>query len=60
VQRLQKQKLYDHQKPEEASGPAGDKQVLQYVPQAYGAQGSEVNLAPLAEFTLRADFWPEG
>jgi len=37
VQRLQEPELYDNEKPEEASGPAGDVEVLQYLPEAYGA-----------------------
>ncbi len=43
VQRLQKPELHHHQEPEEASGPAGDAEVLQHVPEAYRAQRSEVS-----------------
>jgi hypothetical protein len=44
VQRLQKPELHDHEEPEEAYRPARDEQVLQGVPQAHAAQGSEVRI----------------
>jgi hypothetical protein len=44
VQRLQKPELHDHQEPEEAFRPAGDEEVLQVVPEAHRAQGSEIDL----------------
>jgi elongation factor Tu len=37
VQRLQKPELHDHQEPEEASDRLETSEVLQYVPEAYGA-----------------------
>jgi hypothetical protein len=42
VRRLQKPQLHDDEKQEEAHRAVGDEEVLQYVPQANGAQGSEV------------------
>jgi hypothetical protein len=42
VQRLQKPELHDHQESEEAFRPDGNEEVLQFVPQAHGSQGSEV------------------
>ena len=42
MQRLQEPQLYDHKEQEKASGPSGDSKVLQHVPEAYRAQGSEV------------------
>jgi hypothetical protein len=45
MQRLQKPELHDHEEPEEASGPARDEEVLQQLPETYGAQGSEVTAA---------------
>jgi len=32
---MQKPELHDHEEPEEASGPAGDFEILQYVPEAH-------------------------
>jgi hypothetical protein len=43
MQRLQKPELHDHQESEEAFRPDGNEKVLQFVPQAHGSQGSEVN-----------------
>jgi hypothetical protein len=37
VQRLQEPELYDDEEPEEASGPVGDVEVLQYLQETYGA-----------------------
>jgi hypothetical protein len=42
VRRLQKPQLHDDEKQEEAQRAAGDEEILQLVPQAYGAQGSEI------------------
>jgi hypothetical protein len=42
VRRLQKPQLHDDQEQEEAFGAFRDEKVLQYVPEADGAQGSEV------------------
>jgi len=42
VRGLQKPELHVHQEPEEASGPAGDEEVLPVVPETYPAQRSEV------------------
>jgi hypothetical protein len=42
VQRLQKPELHDHQESEETFRPDGNEEVLQFVPQAHGSQGSEV------------------
>jgi hypothetical protein len=39
---LQKPELHDYQEQEEAPGPPGDKKILQYLPEAYGASRSEV------------------
>jgi hypothetical protein len=39
---LQKPQLHNDQKQEEAFGTLGNEEVLQYVPEADGAQGSEV------------------
>jgi hypothetical protein len=41
---LQEPQLHDDKKQEEALRPFGDKEVLQFVPQAHGAQGSEVTV----------------
>jgi hypothetical protein len=40
VQRVQKPELYDYEEQEKAHGPAGDAEILQYVPEAHRAQGS--------------------
>jgi hypothetical protein len=45
MQRVQKPELHDHQEQEEASGPAGDAEILQHLPEAHGAQGSEIEPA---------------
>jgi hypothetical protein len=45
VRGLQKPQLHDDEKQEEALRPFGDEEVLQFVPQAHGAQGSEVGSA---------------
>jgi hypothetical protein len=42
---MQKSKLHDHEEPEKALGPAGNAEVLQHLPEAHGAQRSEVNPA---------------
>jgi hypothetical protein len=42
VRGLQKPQLHDDKKQEEALRPFGDEEVLQFVPQAHGAQGSEI------------------
>jgi hypothetical protein len=42
VRGLQEPQLHDDEEQEEALRPFGDKEVLQLVPQAHGAQGSEV------------------
>jgi hypothetical protein len=39
---LQEPQLYDNEEQEEALGSYGDEEVLQFVPQAHGSQGSEV------------------
>jgi hypothetical protein len=39
---MQEPELHDHQEQEEASGPAGNAEILQHLPEAYGAQGSEI------------------
>src|SRR5215469_11982355 len=39
---MQEPQLYNDEEQEEAQRAAGDEEVLQYVPQADGAQGSEV------------------
>jgi hypothetical protein len=55
---LQKPQLYNDEKQEEALRPLGDEKVLQFVPQAHGAQGSEI--AEIG-FTLRPQSqWPQG
>jgi hypothetical protein len=41
---MQKPELHHHEEPEKAYRPAGNKQVLQGVPQAHASQRSEVNL----------------
>jgi hypothetical protein len=41
---LQESQLHDDKKQEEALGAFGDEEVLQHVPEAHGAQGSEVTL----------------
>jgi hypothetical protein len=41
---LQKPQLHDVEEQKEAHRAVGDEEVLQYVPQTNGAQGSEVNL----------------
>jgi hypothetical protein len=40
---VQEPELHHNKEQEEALRPVGDKEVLQYVPQAHGAQGSEVS-----------------
>jgi hypothetical protein len=40
---VQEQELHHDKEQKEALRPAGDKEILQYVPQAHGAQGSEVS-----------------
>jgi hypothetical protein len=40
--RLQKSQLHNDKKQKEAFRPAGDQEVLQFVPQAHSTQGSEV------------------
>jgi hypothetical protein len=40
---VQKPELHHHQEPEKASGPIGDFEILQYVPETHRAQGSEIN-----------------
>jgi hypothetical protein len=42
VRGLQKPQLHDDEKQEEAHRAVGNEEVLQHVPQANGAQGSEV------------------
>jgi hypothetical protein len=42
VRGLQKPQLHDDEKQEEAYRTHGDQEVLQHVPQANGAQGSEI------------------
>jgi hypothetical protein len=42
---LQKSKLLDHEEPEKASGPAGDPEVLQHLPETHRAQRSEMKSA---------------
>jgi hypothetical protein len=42
VRGLQKPQLHDDEEQEEALRADGDTEVLQFVPQAHGAQGSEV------------------
>jgi hypothetical protein len=44
MRRLQKPQLHDDEEQEEALRAFGDEKVLQFVPQAHGAQGSEVIL----------------
>jgi hypothetical protein len=39
---LQEPQLHDDEEQEEALRSLGDEKVLQFVPQAHGAQGSEV------------------
>jgi hypothetical protein len=39
---LQKPQLHDDEEQEEALRAFGDEKVLQFVPQAHGAQGSEI------------------
>jgi hypothetical protein len=39
---LQEPQLHNDKKQKEALRPFGDEKVLQFVPQAHGAQGSEV------------------
>jgi hypothetical protein len=41
---MQEPQLHDNEKQEEALGPARDEKILQFLPQAYGAQGSEVRI----------------
>jgi hypothetical protein len=45
VQRLQKSKLLDHEEPEKTSGPAGDPEILQHLPETHRAQRSEMKPA---------------
>jgi hypothetical protein len=42
VWRLQRAKLFDDQEPKNDTGPSGTEEVLQPVPQAHAAQGSEI------------------
>jgi hypothetical protein len=49
VRGLQKPQLHDDEEQEETHRADGNEEVLQYVPQADGAQGSEVT------FRFRAD-----
>jgi hypothetical protein len=42
VWRLQKSQLHNDKKQKEALRTPGDEEVLQFVPQAHSAQGSEV------------------
>jgi hypothetical protein len=42
VWRLQKSQLHNDKKQKEALRAPGDEEVLQFVPQAHSAQGSEV------------------
>ncbi len=42
VRRMQKPQLHNDEEQEEAFRAAGDEEVLQYVPAADGAQGSEI------------------
>jgi hypothetical protein len=42
VRGLQEPQLHNDKKQKEALRPFGDEKVLQFVPQAHGAQGSEV------------------
>jgi hypothetical protein len=39
---VQKPQLHDDEKPEKAFGPDGSAEVLQYVPETYRAQRSEI------------------
>jgi len=39
---LQRAELFDHQEPEDNDGTAGVQEILQPLPQAYAAQGSEI------------------
>jgi hypothetical protein len=43
VRRVQRAELLDHEEQEDHHGTAGVQQVLQALPEAYGAQGSEVS-----------------
>jgi hypothetical protein len=42
---LQRAELFDHQEPEDDDGATGVQEVLQPLPQAHAAQGSEVAVA---------------
>jgi hypothetical protein len=42
VRGLQEPQLHNDKKQKEALRPFGDEKVLQFVPQAHGAQGSEM------------------
>jgi hypothetical protein len=44
---LQRAQLLDNQEPEDHSRPAGDEEVLQALPEAYAAQGSEIRFVIL-------------
>jgi hypothetical protein len=46
---LQRAQLLDDQEPEDDSRPAGGKEVLQTLPEAYAAQRSEINFV-IGEF----------
>jgi hypothetical protein len=50
---LQKSQLHHHQKQKEAHGTDGNQEVLQYLPQANGAQRSEMSQVLVIGFTLR-------
>jgi hypothetical protein len=53
VRGLQEPQLHDDEKQEEALRADGDEEVLQFVPEAYGAQGSEVTFS----FLRTERFW---
>jgi len=40
---MQKPELHHDEKPEKASGSLGDKEILQYVPEAHRAQRGEIS-----------------
>jgi hypothetical protein len=50
---LQKPQLHNVEKQEEAYRAAGNEEVLQHVPEANGAQGSEVSLRLLGKHFLQ-------
>jgi hypothetical protein len=51
---MQEPQLHNDKKQEEAQRASGNKEILQYVPQANGAQGSEIAFV-LEGFQLRPD-----